>query len=42
MADFSEVKMEILRHGDQVKVIVPKRLRDLIKTDAEKISLLYR
>ena len=42
VADFSEVKMEILRHGDQVKVIGPKRLRDLIKDEAEKIALIYR
>jgi predicted DNA-binding transcriptional regulator YafY len=42
VADFSEVKMEILRHGDQVKVIGPKRLGKLIKDEAEKIVLTYR
>jgi predicted DNA-binding transcriptional regulator YafY len=32
---------EILKHGDQVKVIRPKSLRELIKTEAEKISKIY-
>ena len=41
VADFSEIKMEILRHSDQVKVIGPKRLRDLIKDEAEKIAKIY-
>lgn len=34
VSDFSEIKMEILKHGDQVEVIKPKSLRDLIKTEA--------
>ena len=41
VSDFSEIKMEILRHGDQVKVIGPKRLRDLIKSEEEKIAKIY-
>ena len=41
VADFSEIKMEILRHGDMVEVIKPKSLRDLIKAEAEKITQIY-
>ncbi len=41
VADFSEVKMEILKHGDQVEVIKPKALRDLVKTEAQNISKIY-
>ena len=41
VSDFSEIKMEILRHGDQVKVIAPKRLRNLIRDEAEKIAKIY-
>jgi predicted DNA-binding transcriptional regulator YafY len=41
MADFSEIKMEVLRHGAQVEVIKPKSLRELIKTESEKISRIY-
>jgi predicted DNA-binding transcriptional regulator YafY len=39
--DFSEIKMEVLKHGDQVKVVSPKRLRDLIKDEAERIAKIY-
>ncbi len=39
--NFSEIKMEILKHGDQVKVISPRRLRNLIKHEAEKITKVY-
>ena len=41
VSDFSEIKMEILKHGDQVKVIKPKTLRDLTKTEVEKIAKIY-
>jgi predicted DNA-binding transcriptional regulator YafY len=41
VADFSEVKMEILKHGDKVEVVKPKALRDLIKTEAQNISKIY-
>jgi predicted DNA-binding transcriptional regulator YafY len=41
VADFSEIKMEILKHGDQVEVIKPKALRDLVKTEAQNISKIY-
>jgi predicted DNA-binding transcriptional regulator YafY len=36
VADFSEIKMEILKHGADVEVIKPKSLRDLIKAEAKK------
>ena len=41
LSDFSEIKREILKHGDAVEVIKPKILRDLIKTEAEKIVKIY-
>ena len=41
VADFSEIKMEILKHGSMVEVIKPKSLRDLIKTEAENITQIY-
>ena len=41
VADFSEIRMEILRHGDMVEVIKPKSLRELIKAEAENITKIY-
>jgi len=41
IADFSEIKMEILKHGGMVEVIKPKSLRDLIKAEAKKIAKIY-
>ena len=41
VADFSEIKMEVLRHGAMVEVIKPKNLRELIKTETENISKIY-
>jgi predicted DNA-binding transcriptional regulator YafY len=41
VADFSEIKMEILKHGDMVEVIKPKSLTELIKTEAENIAKIY-
>jgi len=41
VSEFSEIKGEILKHGDDVMVIKPKNLRDLIKVEAEKIAKIY-
>jgi len=41
VSDFSEIKREILKHGDAVEVIKPKILRDLIKAEAQKIAKIY-
>jgi len=41
VSDFSEIKMEILKHGGMVEVIKPKSLKDLIKAEAEKIVKIY-
>lgn len=41
VSDFSEIKTEILKHGDAVTVIKPESLRELIKADAEKIVKIY-
>ena len=41
VSDFSEIKREILKHGDDVEVIKPQTLRDLIKAEAEKIAKIY-
>ena len=41
VSDFSEIKMEILKHGDQVEVIKPNSLRKMIKAEAENIAKIY-
>lgn len=41
VSDFSEIKMEILKHGGMVEVIKPKSLRDLIKAEAKNILKIY-
>jgi predicted DNA-binding transcriptional regulator YafY len=41
VADFSEIRMEILRHGALVEVIKPKSLRELIKAEAQSIAKIY-
>ncbi len=41
VSDLSEIKREILKHGDEVEVIKPKNLRNLIKVEAEKIVKIY-
>jgi len=41
VSDFSEITREILKHGDAVMVIKPESLRELIKTEAEKIVKIY-
>ena len=38
--DFSEIKMEVLKHGDQVKVVSPKRLRNVIRREGEGETIL--
>ena len=41
IADFAEIKMEILKHGSGVEVIRPKALRDLIKDELKKMVRIY-
>jgi predicted DNA-binding transcriptional regulator YafY len=41
VSDFSEIKREIMKHGDDVMVIKPKGLRELIGAEAEKIAKNY-
>jgi predicted DNA-binding transcriptional regulator YafY len=41
VADFSEITMEILRHGAGVEVIKPETLRKRIRREAEKIAARY-
>jgi len=41
VANFSEITMEILKHGSGVEVIKPKSLRDRIKEEAKKILSIY-
>jgi len=41
IADFFEIKMEVLKHGDMVEVIKPKNLRELIKNEAKNIAKIY-
>ncbi len=41
VSDFTEIKMEVLRHGDAVEVIKPKALRNLIRQEAESVLTVY-
>ena len=41
VADFSEITMEILKHGSGVKVIRPESLRHRIMKEAEKVFRQY-
>jgi len=41
VSDFSEIKREILKHGDDVTVIKPGSLRELIKSEAINIAKIY-
>lgn len=41
VASFTEVKSEVLKYGHLVEVVAPKKLRDMIRKDAEEIMLLY-
>jgi len=41
VSDFSEIKMEILKHGDQVEVIKPASLREIIKKEVQNILKIY-
>jgi len=41
VSDFSEITREILKHGDAVMVIKPEILRELVKTEAQKIVKIY-
>jgi predicted DNA-binding transcriptional regulator YafY len=41
VSDFSEIKREILKHGDAVTVIKPESLRELIKSEAINITKIY-
>jgi len=41
VSDFSEIKREILKHGDAVTVIKPESLRELIKSEAINIAKIY-
>ena len=41
VSDFSEIKREILKHGDAVEVIRPRNLRDLIRVEVQKIAKIY-
>jgi len=41
VASFTEVKSEVLKYGPLVEVVKPKRLRDMIKKEAEELVRLY-
>jgi predicted DNA-binding transcriptional regulator YafY len=42
VADFREVRGEILKYGANVEVLSPQRLRDEIKNEIEKMRAVYR
>lgn len=41
VASYSEIMMEILKHGPGVEVVSPASLRKLIRAEAEKIIKIY-
>lgn len=41
VTSFTEVKSEVLKYGHLVEVVAPRKLRDLVKKEAEDIVLLY-
>lgn len=41
VANFAEIKMEILKYGSGVEVIKPKALREIIRSEAQKIVKIY-
>jgi predicted DNA-binding transcriptional regulator YafY len=41
VADFREIKREILKYGSQVEVLSPKALRTDIKKEIEKMRKIY-
>jgi predicted DNA-binding transcriptional regulator YafY len=42
VADFREVKREILKYGAQVEVLTPETLREEVKREIENMGNLYR
>ena len=42
VADFREVRREILKYGASVEVLSPKELRDEIKSEIDRMSEVYR
>ena len=42
VADFREVRREVLKYGSQVEVISPDGLRDELRHEIEKMTALYR
>ncbi len=42
VADFREIKREILKYGSQVEVISPKALRNEIRNEIGKMKKIYR
>ncbi|MEE9911026.1 MAG: transcriptional regulator [Deltaproteobacteria bacterium] len=41
VADFREIKREILRYGSQVEVVSPRALREDVKNEIEKMKNIY-
>jgi predicted DNA-binding transcriptional regulator YafY len=42
VADFREVRREILRHGASVEVLFPPELREEVIKEIEKMGKIYR
>jgi predicted DNA-binding transcriptional regulator YafY len=42
LADFREVRREILKHGASVEVLSPPELREEVKKEIEKMGEIYR
>jgi predicted DNA-binding transcriptional regulator YafY len=42
VADFSEIRREILKYGANVEVLSPQKLREEIKSEIEKMANFYK
>jgi predicted DNA-binding transcriptional regulator YafY len=42
VADFREIKREILKYGADVQVLEPSELREELKREIKKMALIYR
>lgn len=41
VADWTEIKMKVLQYGSEAEVIAPKKLREIIKEEARRMSVIY-
>lgn len=42
VADFKEIKREVLKYGSQVEVLSPEELREGVKKEISKMKKIYK